>query len=160
MGQSLTASLPLRWAQDDTHVFHGSFHPSTCFCPSTDPTAANLHNFSLSFLVRFSTPSPSVVIPRKYSAGNLRFSNVETPAMPTNLRFFLSPPPFILPSTNFACFIVRGAREHPVPSLLQTVSRCVPSSSINMLLCAGFCFTQPSVTQQRCRCDDGAAVSF
>lgn len=57
--------------------------------------------------------------------------------------WFVSAPHFILPSTNFPCFIVHPAPEHPVPSRLQTVSRCVPSSSINILLCVGLWFMRP-----------------
>lgn len=114
----------------------------TCSCPSADPRAANLHSCfipvrfpvhaqGLSCDQQLSSASPSVLIPCKYAAVNLRFSNGETPAVWICSSFHP-------PSTNFTCFIVHPAAEHPVPSLLQTVSRCVPSSSINILLCVGF----------------------
>lgn len=137
-----TPLLRLRFAQDGRRLaplFHPSVlraHPSipapalTCVCPPADPRAAKLPSrfLGLGFPVpprgcfpdqQPSSASPSVLIPRKYAALNLRFSHGETAAVWISSSFHP-------PSTNFTCFMVHPAAEHPVPSLLQTVSRCFP----------------------------------
>lgn len=133
-------------------------HPLT---PELQPFRATLFQWDFHFSsVIFSC---LLLIPRKYSAVSLRFSYVETPAIPTKwwqtLIYVCSS--FHPPIHKFPVFYCpsRSRTPSPIPAADSVQMRSLLQHKYTFM-CWLLIHAAPSVTQQRCncRCDGGAVI--